>query len=65
MYATSSIKSVLPAGNNVSIVESLLEGKSEDVKERVRQVIRQRRQDGMPISEAIILNIIEKMENFA
>ena len=63
LYATSSIKSVLPAGKNVTLVESLLEGHSEDVKEKVRQVVRQRQQEGLKVTEGVILNIIEKYEH--
>lgn len=63
MYATSSIKSVLPAGKNVTLVESLLEGHSEDVKEKVRTVVRQRQQEGLKVTEGVILNIIEKYEH--
>lgn len=58
----NSIRAVRPATQVVSELERLLVGKSQDVKEKVRQAVKNREKDGMKTSEAVILNIIEHYE---
>lgn len=56
----AAIERVKRAKNDISIVETMLSGHSEDVKEKVRKVVREREKDSLAITEWVICNIIEK-----
>lgn len=59
LYNRFEIESVIPADQNENIVESLISWCSQDKKEKVRDIIRIRRQEWKKVNEKIILNIIE------
>ena len=59
----SAIERVKKAKQELSLVESLLAGKNNDLKEKVRQVVRQREKEGLKVTEGVIINIIEKYEH--
>lgn len=60
--AVSSIKTVRPAKQEISILEKLLTGESEDIKRKVRDKIREREKENKENSEGAIRNIIESFK---
>lgn len=56
----SAIERVKRAKQDTSLVESMLSGRSEDLKEKVRKVVKDREKDGFPVTEGVISNIIQK-----
>ena len=61
--AVSSIKTVRPAKQEISILEKLLIWESEDVKRKVRDKIREREKENKENSEWAIRNIIESYKS--
>ncbi len=61
LYNRFEIESVVPADQNQNIVESMISELSQEKKEKVRDLIRNRRQEGKKVNEKIILNIIESL----
>lgn len=62
LIAVSSIESVKRANSDLSMVETMISNKPDDIKEKVREIVEKRKKEWMKISEAVILNIIEKYE---
>lgn len=60
--AVSSIKTVRPAKQEISILEKLLVWESEDVKRKVRDKIREREKENKNNSEVAIQNIIDSFK---
>lgn len=58
LLAVSSIKSVKPAKQEISILETLIWNETEDIKEKVRKKVREREKEWLSINEWVINNII-------
>lgn len=63
IIATSSIKTVKPAKQEISVLEQLLSGYSEDIKRKVRDKIRIREKEWFSETETSMKNIIESFVN--
>lgn len=61
LYNRFEIESVVPADQNENIVETMISELSQEKKEKVRDLVRNRRQEGKKVNEKIILNIIESL----
>jgi len=59
MIAVSNIKSVVPAGKNLDLVEQMVENLVYEDKEEVRRIVKNRKAENMPVTEWVIRNIIE------
>lgn len=62
LIATSSIKSVKPAKQEISILEKLLIWESDDIKRKVRDKIRTREKEWFEDTEWSMKNIISKIK---
>lgn len=62
LYNRFEIESVIPADQNENIVESLIFGCSDEIKEKIRDVLKIRREEWKKINEKVILNIIKTYE---
>lgn len=61
--ATSSIKTVRPAKQEISMMERILTWCSDEIKRKVREKIRQREKDWWVETDGSIKNIIEHFTN--
>ena len=61
LYNRFEIESVVPADQNENIVESMISSLSQEKKEKVRDLVRNRRQERKKVNEKIIFNIIESL----
>ena len=62
LIATSSIKTVRPANQEISILEKLLSGEPEEIKRKVRDKVREREKENKKNTEVAIQNIINSFK---
>ena len=61
LYNRFEIESVVPADQNENIVETMISELNQEKKEKIRDLVRNRRQEWKKVNENIILNIIESL----
>lgn len=61
MIAVSNIKSVVPAGKKLDLVEQMVDTLTYEDKEEVRRIVKNRKAANLSVTEWVIRNIIESV----